>query len=95
MKQLQLYHLLFLRIMLIIIAVGCGLLLLQKGLVYTAAFTFLVFILLLFELFAFIRNSFLFYDKTISAILNNDFSADFSKLSSFENYQNLFKLYTG
>jgi len=93
MKQLQLYQLLFLRIMLIIIAVGCGLLLLQKGLVYTAAFTFLVFILLLFELFAFIRNSFLFYDKTISAILNNDFSADFSKLSSFENYQNLFKLY--
>lgn len=93
MKQLQLYQLLFLRILFIIIAVGCGFLLLQKGLVYTAAFSFLIFILLLFELFSFIRNTFLFYDKTISAILNNDFSADFSKLSSFENYRNLFKLY--
>ena len=93
MKQLQLYQLLFFRIMLIIITVGCGLLLLQKGLVYTAAFGFLVFILLLMELFSFIRNTFLFYDKTISAILNNDFSADFTKLSSFENYKNLFTLY--
>jgi len=93
MKQLQLYQLLFLRIVLIIIAVGSGFLLLQKDLVYTASFIFLVFMLLLFELFAFIRNSFLFYDKTISAILNNDFSADFSRLSSFENYQNLFRLY--
>lgn len=93
MKQLQLYQLLFFRIMLIIITVGCGLLLLQKGLVYTAAFSFLIFILLLLELFSFIRNTFLFYDKTISAILNNDFSADFTKLSSFENYKNLFRLY--
>jgi len=93
MKQLQLYQLLFLRIVLIIIAVGSGFLLLQKDLVYTASFIFLVFILLLFELFAFIRNTFLFYDKTISAILNNDFSADFSRLSSFENYRNLFRLY--
>lgn len=93
MKQLQLYQLLFLRIVLIIIAVGSGFMLLQKDLVYTASFIFLVFILLLFELFAFIRNTFLFYDKTISAILNNDFSADFSRLSSFENYRNLFRLY--
>lgn len=36
---------------------------------------------------------FLFYDKTIQAILNNDFSADFSKHASFENYKTLFKLY--
>jgi len=36
---------------------------------------------------------FLFYDKTIQAILNNDFSADFSKHASFESYKTLFKLY--
>ena len=93
MKKLQLYQLLFIRLIFIILMVGCGLLFLQKGLVYTAIFSFLIFILLLLELFSFIRNTFLFYDKTISAILSNDFSADFSKLSSFENYKNLFRLY--
>ncbi|MXN90285.1 GHKL domain-containing protein [Flavobacterium sp. Sd200] len=36
----------------------------------------------------------MFYDKTISAILNNDFTADFTVHSSFENYRNLIKLYT-
>jgi nitrogen fixation/metabolism regulation signal transduction histidine kinase len=93
MKKLQLYQLLFIRLIFIILMVGCGLLFLQKGLAYTAIFSFLIFILLLLELFSFIRNTFLFYDKTISAILSNDFSADFSKLSSFENYKNLFRLY--
>jgi len=45
------------------------------------------------EIYFYIRNIFQFYDRTISAILSNDFSADFSKHSSFENYKSLFKLY--
>lgn len=93
MKPMKLYHLLFLRLSLLIVAVGCCFVLLEKGLVYTAIFCFVVFVLLLAELFAFVRNTFLFYDKTIGAILNNDFSADFSKHQSFPNYRNLFRLY--
>lgn len=65
----------------------------QKGLFYTSIFLFFIVFLLMLELFSAIRNVFLFYDKTIQAILNNDFSADFSKHASFENYQTLFKLY--
>lgn len=93
MKKFQLYQLLFIRLLFIIIAVGSSLMLLQKELVYTAVFCAVLFILLLLELFSFLRNAFLFYDKTISAILNNDFSADFSKHSASENYKNLFRLY--
>lgn len=35
----------------------------------------------------------MFYDKTITAILNNDFSADFTKHKTFKNYESLFTLY--
>ncbi len=65
----------------------------QKGLFYTSVFLFFIVFILILELFSAIRNMFLFYDKTIQAILNNDFSADFSKHASFENYKTLFKLY--
>ncbi len=61
--------------------------------IYSAIFGFFVFLLLGIEFFTFLRNTFLFYDKTISAILNNDFSADFSKHKSYDNYKNLFRLY--
>jgi nitrogen fixation/metabolism regulation signal transduction histidine kinase len=50
-------------------------------------------ILLTLELNFFIKNTFQFYDKTIQAILQKDFSTDFSKHKSFSNYGSLFKLY--
>lgn len=50
-------------------------------------------VLLTTELHFFIKNTFLFYDKTIQSILQNDFSADFSKHKSHENYASLFELY--
>lgn len=50
-------------------------------------------ILLTLELNFFIKNTFQFYDKTIQAILQKDFSTDFSKHKSSNNYESLFKLY--
>lgn len=93
MRLLQLYQQLFIRLLFIIASVGGCLYTYQHGLVYTAILSFIVFLVLLAELFAFVRSIFLFYDKTISAILNNDFSADFSKHGSIDNYKNLFRLY--
>lgn len=49
--------------------------------------------MLILELHFFIKNTFLFYDKTIQSILQDDFSADFSKHQSHENYKSLFELY--
>lgn len=84
---------LLLRFCAILVGITICFFLFQKGLFYTSIFLLLVVLILILELFSAIRNIFLFYDKTIQAILNNDFSADFSKHASFENYKTLFKLY--
>ena len=93
MKSLKLYQLLFVRLLLLIIAVGTSLYTFSQKLPYTSFLCMLVFVFLLIELFSFIRSIFLFYDKTITAILNDDFSSDFSRHSAFNNYKSLFKLY--
>lgn len=87
------YNAIFFRMILVVIGMAMAGFLFQKGLIFTSLFVVLVALLLLLELYAFVKNTFLFYDRTIHAILNNDFSADFSKHKSFENYQQLFKLY--
>ena len=68
--------------------------LLQNSLIYTSMLLGCIVILFIIELYFYIKNAFLFYDKTINAILNKDFSADFSKHKSFQNYHQLFLLYT-
>ena len=87
------YNTIFFRIFLILIGITCCALLFQKNLIYSSFFFGLITLFLLVEIYFYIKNIFQFYNRTISAILNNDFSADFSKHSSFENYQSLFKLY--
>ncbi|WP_130733402.1 PAS domain-containing sensor histidine kinase [Flavobacterium sp. J27] len=84
---------LFFRIVLILIILSCTAFLLYTSLYYTAIFTGLVVFLLLVELYLYLKNTFLFYDKTIQAILQDDFSADFSKHKSYHQYASLFKLY--
>ena len=84
---------LFLRIFFVSITIGFCFFLLEKGLIYTLLFFVFTLVLLLLEFFYFIKNIFSFYDKTIQAILQNDFSADFSRHKSFDNYTSLFKLY--
>ncbi len=92
-QSFKIYNLLFIRLLFIIIGVGIAVYLLQKGLIYSSVFSCFIIFLLLVELYWYIKNAFLFYDKTIQAILQNDFSADFSKHKSFKNYTSLFKLY--
>jgi two-component system, NtrC family, nitrogen regulation sensor histidine kinase NtrY len=87
------YKQLSIRLLLIIITIAGAFYTFTVHLPYTSCFLVLVFILLLLELFSFMNNAFLFYDKTISAILNNDFSADFSRYDATGNYKTLFRLY--
>lgn len=83
----------FLRLCALVLVLVISFIFLKKALIYTAVFAFLLFVLLLVELFFFIKNTFLFYDKTIQAILQKDFSADFTQHKSSENYSSLFQLY--
>lgn len=89
----KVYKLLFVRLLLIITVVAGSFYAFISHLPYTACFLLLVFVIMLVELFSFMNNAFLFYDKTISAILNNDFSSDFSQYDRTGNYKELFRLY--
>jgi two-component system, NtrC family, nitrogen regulation sensor histidine kinase NtrY len=89
----KVYRLLFVRLLLIIATVAGSFYSFSAHLPYTASFLLLVFVIILLELFSFMSNAFLFYDKTISAILNNDFSSDFSRYNTSGNYRELFRLY--
>jgi nitrogen fixation/metabolism regulation signal transduction histidine kinase len=92
-KSLKTYQLLFIRLIIILFSAGISVLLFQKGLVFTAVFVFFIIFLLIVEMYFYIKNAFLLYDRTITSILQNDFTSDFSKHKSYQNYSNLFMLY--
>lgn len=93
LSSFKIYNQLFIRLLIIIFGTGVSFYLLEKNLIYTAIFSFFIVSILLIELYLYIKNAFLLYDKTIEAILQNDYSADFSKHKSFRNYESLFKLF--
>ncbi|MFE3867729.1 sensor histidine kinase [Flavobacterium sp. LS2P90] len=92
-KSLKTYQLLFLRLILILSIAGISIFLFQKELIFTAIFGLFTVFLLIVEMYFYIKNAFLLYDRTIVSILQNDFTSDFSKHKSYQNYSNLFKLY--
>ncbi|MEM0541733.1 HAMP domain-containing sensor histidine kinase [Flavobacterium sp. j3] len=92
-KKQKIYNSLFFRLVLVLISIGLSMFLFSKDLLYTGFFVVFVSVLLLSEIYFFIKNAFLIYDRTIASILQNDFSADFSKNKSYENYSSLFQLY--
>ncbi|WP_291128438.1 sensor histidine kinase [Flavobacterium sp. UBA7682] len=92
-KNQKIYHLLFFRLILILSSVGLSVFLFSRALVYTGLFSAFISFLFLVEMFLFLRNAFLLYDRTIASILQNDFSSDFSKHKSYHNYSSLFQLY--
>lgn len=92
-KSFKIYNQLFIRISVILLGFVGVFYLLQKELIYSFIFFVFIIFILIIELYFYLKNAFLFYDKTINAILNNDFSADFSKHKSYKNYNRLFQLY--
>jgi nitrogen fixation/metabolism regulation signal transduction histidine kinase len=92
-KSLKIYQLLFLRLIIILSVAGISIFLLKKDLVFTAIFGLFMVFLLIVEMYFYVKNAFLLYERTIASILQNDFTSDFSKHKSYKNYSNLFKLY--
>lgn len=92
-RSLKTYQLLFLRLIFILCLSGISIFIFQKGLIFTAIFGLFMVFLLIIEMYFYIKNAFLLYDRTIASILQNDFSSDFSKHKSYQNYSSLFKLY--
>ncbi|RYZ80343.1 MAG: histidine kinase, partial [Proteobacteria bacterium] len=84
---------LVLRLVLIVGLLGLATVLAVHDLPYSAVFASLICVGLLAELFVFTRNRSLIYEKTILAMLHEDFSSDLPKNLQTGNYANLYKLY--
>lgn len=91
LKSLKTYQLLFLRLILILAGIEFSLYLHKIKFVFAPIFGFLIVFLLIIELYNYVKSIILLYDKTISSIIQNDFSSDFSKHKSEKN--DLFQLY--
>lgn len=92
-QSLKTYKLIFLRLIMIIAAIEVSIYFFKKGLVFTAIFGLFIVFILLREMYFYVRNFVLIYNKTINSILQNDFSSDFSKHKFNKNYTDLFHLY--
>jgi len=90
---MKFHNALFIRIFFLLLLISSSILLLFKNLYYSAALSFLLIVLFCIELYFFVRNRLLFYDKTILSILHNDFSSNFPKHLKKGNYNNLHLLY--
>ncbi|MDD5149825.1 MAG: histidine kinase, partial [Flavobacterium sp.] len=87
------YNALFLRVIVLFAALGGCFYLFINGFVYNSLLVFVVLVLLFFELYFFIKNKLLFYDKTILSILQNDFSTSFPDQYKKGDFKNLYLLY--
>lgn len=92
-QSFKTYQLLFFRIVLIIVCSVVLIWLFQNNYSFTFLFFFFIITLLIIELYYCIKNAFLIYEKTITSILQNDFTADFSRHKLHTNHSNLFELY--
>lgn len=93
MNSLKIYQLLFIRIVLLFCVAGFFIFLFQNGLIYTPILGAFVMLLLLVELYFYLQNAFSLYDRTIHSMLQNDFTADYSKHKLYTKYGGLFQLY--
>ena len=87
------YKLIFLRLIIIVAAIEVSIFFFKKDLLFTGVFGLFIVFLLLREMYFYVRNFVLLYNKTIASILQNDFSSDFSKHKFNKNYHDLFHLY--
>ena len=90
---MKFHNAIIIRIFFLLGLMACCIFLLLKALPYSSVFIVVLAILFCVELYFFIRNRMLFYDKTILSILHDDFSSSFPESLRHGNYTNLFQLY--
>jgi two-component system nitrogen regulation sensor histidine kinase NtrY len=92
-KTFKTYKLLFLRLILIVAMIEISIYFFKKELLFTGVFGLFIVFLLVREMYFYVRNFVLLYDKTIASILQNDFTSDFSNHKFNKSYTDLFLLY--
>ncbi|MDR7373030.1 HAMP domain-containing sensor histidine kinase [Flavobacterium aquidurense] len=92
-KSFETYKLLFLRLFLIVAGIEISIFFFKTDLIFTGIFGLFIVFLLVREMYFYVRNFVLLYDKTIASILQNDFTSDFTKHKFNKSYADLFLLY--
>jgi len=92
-KTFQTYKLLFLRLILIVLGIEISIYFFKINLIFTGVFGLFIVFLIIREMYFYVRNFILLYDKTIASILQNDFTSDFTKHKFNKSYNDLFHLY--
>lgn len=92
-RSFQTYKLLFFRLLLIVAGIEISIFFFKKNLIFTGVFSLFIVFLVIREMYFYVRNFVLLYDKTIASILQNDFTSDFTKHKFNKSYNDLFLLY--
>jgi two-component system nitrogen regulation sensor histidine kinase NtrY len=92
-KSFQTFKLLFLRLIVIVAMIEISIYFLKTELLFTGIFGLFIVFLLGREMYFYVRNFVLIYDKMIASILQNDFTSDFSNHKFNNSYNDLFQLY--
>ncbi|UPZ17066.1 sensor histidine kinase [Flavobacterium humidisoli] len=93
MKNWKFYNALFVRVVFVMALFIGSALLFYKGFQYNALLVGVFVLIFLIEMYFFVKNQLLFYDKTINSILHNDFSAHFPEEHKKDNFNSLYLLY--
>ncbi|MBO9583277.1 MAG: HAMP domain-containing histidine kinase [Flavobacterium sp.] len=93
MKSWKFYNALFVRVVFVMALSLCSALLFYKGFRFNALLVGVFVLIFLFEMYFFVKNQLLFYDKTINSILHDDFSTHFPEEYKKDNFNSLYLLY--
>ncbi|PWB22070.1 sensor histidine kinase [Flavobacterium sp. HTF] len=93
MKNWKFYNALFARVLFLMMLFFFCFFLFYIGYKYNAILVGVFALIMLSEMYFFMKNQLLFYDKTVLSILQNDFTANFSEENKKGNFQNLYLLY--
>lgn len=93
MKNWKFYNALFVRVLFVMVLFLGSALLFYKGFRFNALLVGIFVLIFLIEMYFFVKNQSLFYDKTINSILNDDFSAHFPEEHKKDNFNSLYQLY--
>ena len=93
MKNWKFYNALFIRVLFVMILFFFCSFLIFKMFYYNAFLVGCFGVLMLFEMYFFVKNRLLFYDRTLISMLQKDFSTNFPEENKKDNFKNLYLLY--
>lgn len=93
MKNWKFYNALFVRVLFIMILFFFCVFLIYKMFYYNAFLVGFFAIIMLVEMYFYVKNRLLFYDRTLLSILQNDFTTIFPEENKKDNFKTLYLLY--